>query len=58
MRDFHFTEDFVLYDLPSLRGWAYLSGATLWNPHLNVRLADGGYIRAEIERLLSENGRG
>jgi hypothetical protein len=56
MRDFHFTEDFVLYDLPSLRGWAYLSGATLWNPHLNVRLADGGYIRAEIERLLSENG--
>ena len=54
MRDFHFTRDQVLDELPLAEAFAYRAWATESNPWASVRRASDGYIAQERHRLRPE----
>lgn len=51
MREYRLTRDHVLFDLPSVEGWAYVAWSKEANPWGGIERASVGYVAQELDRL-------
>lgn len=50
--------DYIWSELPMQEGYAYIAGAMSmdgWLQFSGVGIADGGFIRGEVDRIMKEN---
>lgn len=51
MRAYALPRDHILFELPSVEGWACLAAAVEGDPWTNAQRASSGYIAQELDRL-------
>lgn len=52
MARFGWSEEKVLFEVESCKGWTFVAWATENEPWMNVEMESDGYIAQEIERRL------